>query len=190
MSAGVDDKTVRLWDLSSNPPTQLQVFPPAQDTLLWATLSPDGYAMASVGRNALAQVHSTHDASLLHSLVGHEQTIYRAIFSPDGQQLATVSSDATLRLWDLHNGGELFSLRLPTTDTLLFPSGTSTSAAPLRDAGSPCRSPVASWRCMTLAASLIDLLRDTGSAMAVDEPACLVDPCALAIRNRAEDPGC
>jgi cyclopentanol dehydrogenase len=34
---------------------------------------------------------------------------------------------------------------------------------------------------MILAASLIDLLRDTGSAMAVDESACLVDPCALAI---------
>ena len=60
------------------------------------------------------QVYSTHDARLLHRLVGHEQTVYRAIFSPDGQQLATVSSDATLRLWDLHSGGELFSLRLPT----------------------------------------------------------------------------
>jgi WD40 repeat protein len=82
--------------------------------LLWATLSPEWHAMASVGRNALVQVYSTHDASLLHRLVGHEQTVYRAIFSPDGQQLASVSWDATLRLWDLHSGGELFSLRLPT----------------------------------------------------------------------------
>jgi WD40 repeat protein len=113
LSAGIDDKPVRLWDLSSNPPTQVQAFS-AQDTLLWATLAPDGHTMASVGRDQLVQVYSTHDARLLHRQVGHEQTVSRAIFSPDGQQLATVSGDATLRLWDLHSGGELFSLRLPT----------------------------------------------------------------------------
>jgi WD40 repeat protein len=114
LSAGYDDKTVRLWDLTTNPPTQIQAFP-AQDKLLWATLSHDGQAMASVGRGASrVQVYSTHDAQLRHRLVGHEQTIFRAIFSPDGHQLATVSSDATLRMWDLDTGGELFSLRLPT----------------------------------------------------------------------------
>jgi len=70
--------------------------------------------MASVGRDQVVKVYSTHDAQLLHRLVGHEQTVHRAIFSPDGHQLATVSGDATLRLWDLATGGELFSLRLPT----------------------------------------------------------------------------
>ena len=70
--------------------------------------------MASVGRAQVVEVYSTHDAHLLHRLVGHDDTFYRAIFSPDGHQLATVSSDATLRLWDLDTGGELFSLRLPT----------------------------------------------------------------------------
>src|SRR5262245_42062937 len=34
---------------------------------------------------------------------------------------------------------------------LLLPSGTSISAVLLRDAGSPCRSRAASWRCMSLA---------------------------------------
>jgi WD40 repeat protein len=114
LSAGYDDKTVRLWDLTTHPPTQLQAFPKAQGNLLWATLSPNGQAMASVGRGSLVQVYSSHDAQLRHRLVGHEQAVYRAIFSPDGHQLATVSWDATLRLWDLDTGGELFSLRLPT----------------------------------------------------------------------------
>ena len=85
---------------------------PGQD--LWATLSPDGQAMASVGRYQVVEVYSTHNAQLLHRLVGHEQAVYRAIFSPDGHQLVTVSWDATLGLWDLDTGGELFSLRLPT----------------------------------------------------------------------------
>jgi WD40 repeat protein len=114
LSAGYDDKTVRLWDLTTHLPTQIQAFPKAQGNLLWATLSPDGQAMASVGRDPVVQVYSTHDAQLRHRLVGHEQTVFRAIFSPDGHQLATVSADATLRLWDLDTGGELFSLRLPT----------------------------------------------------------------------------
>jgi WD40 repeat protein len=114
LSAGIDDKTVRLWDLTTDPPTQIQAFPKAQDNLMWATLSPDGQAMASVGRNQVVEVYSTRDAQLLHRLVGHEQTVYRAIFSPDGHQLATVSWDATLRLWDLGTGMELFRLRLPT----------------------------------------------------------------------------
>src|SRR5262249_5509708 len=105
LSAGYDDKTVRLWDLTTNPPTQIRAFPPSPDKLLRATLSPDGQAMASVGRNAVAQVYSTHDAQLRHRLVGHENSVYHAIFSPDGHQLATVSADATLRLWDLGTGG-------------------------------------------------------------------------------------
>ena len=113
LSAGYDDKTARLWDLTTNPPTQTQAFPKARDRLLWATLSPNGEVMASVGRDRIVEVYSTHNAQWLHRLVGHEQMIYRAIFSPDGHQLATVSSDATARLWDLDTGEELFTLRLP-----------------------------------------------------------------------------
>lgn len=114
LSAGIGDKTARLWDLTVNPPTQFHAFPTAPDKLMWASLSPDGHAMASVGRDLVVEVYATHDTQLLYRLVGHEQTVYRAIFSPDGHQLATVSTDATLRLWDLDTGGALFSLRLPT----------------------------------------------------------------------------
>src|SRR5262249_2281122 len=88
--AGIDSKTARLWDLTTNPPTQIHAFSKAQGNILWATLSPDGQAMASVGRDYIVQVYSTHGAQLLHRLVGHEQTVYRAIFSPDGHQLVTV----------------------------------------------------------------------------------------------------
>jgi WD40 repeat protein len=121
LSAGHEDKTARLWDLTTNPPMQIQVFPKAQGNLLWATLSPDGQAMASVGRYQVVHVYATRDAQLLHRLVGHEQAVFRAIFSPDGHQLATVSGDATMRLWDLDTGVELFSLCLPARRGPLAP---------------------------------------------------------------------
>ena len=114
LSAGIDDKTARIWDITANPPTQISAFPAAQDNLSWAAFSPDGRSMVSVGRDPTVDIYSTHDAQLQHRLVGHESTIYRAIFSPDGQQLASVSADATVRLWDLETGGALFTLRLPT----------------------------------------------------------------------------
>ena len=114
LSVGVNDKTARLWDLTRDLPTRIKAFPKAPDKLLWATLSPDGESMASVGREFVVRVYSTPDTRLRHRLVGHEQTVYRAVFSPDGHQLASVSTDATVRLWDLDTGGELFTLRLPT----------------------------------------------------------------------------
>src|SRR5262249_4840341 len=54
LSAG-EDKTARLWDLTTNPPTQIQAFPKALDQIMWATLSPDGQAMASVGRDQVVK---------------------------------------------------------------------------------------------------------------------------------------
>ncbi len=141
LSSGYNDRTTRLWNLNSDPPTLLQEFPKAQDMLMWATLSPDGQRVASVGRDQLVHIYATQDGREQHRLVGHENTILRVVFSPDSQQAATVSSDATVRLWDLSEGRELFSLRLPTNsgwpvplwdfDFRCTPEGTCWIAVPL-----------------------------------------------------------
>ncbi len=113
LSAGIDDKTARLWDLTTDPPTLGQAFPEAPDKLLWAALSPNGEWVAQVGRGSAVELYSATDGQLVHRLVGHKQAVYRAIFSPDGRQLATVSWDATARLWDVSSGSALSTLRLP-----------------------------------------------------------------------------
>jgi WD40 repeat protein len=114
LSAGYYDKTARLWDLTTDPPTLIRAFSEAQNALLWAALSPDGRFVATAGRGQdKVVVYKADDGQLLRRLVGHEQTVYRPIFSPDGRQLATVSWDATVRLWDVGTGAELFALRLP-----------------------------------------------------------------------------
>ena len=122
LSAGYEDKTARLWDLTTNPPVLIRSFPEAQNKLMWAALSPDERLVVTVGRNSFAAVYKADDGQLLHRLVGHEQTIYRAIFSSDGRQLATVSSDATVRLWDLDTGTQLFALRLPADQAPSVPA--------------------------------------------------------------------
>ncbi len=113
LSAGYEDKTARLWDLTTDPPSLIRAFADFPQELLWAALSPDDQLVAIVGRGNVVNIYRADDRQLLHRLVGHEQTVYRAVFSPDGAQLATVSSDATVRLWNLDTGAQLFALRLP-----------------------------------------------------------------------------
>ena len=112
LSAG-EDRQLKLWDLTSQPPRIQQRFPSAEDKLLWASLSADGRSLAAVGREQIVRVYPVSGAEG-YPLQGHEQTVFKALFSPDSRQLATVSGDRTLRLWDLDARAELFRLRLPT----------------------------------------------------------------------------
>ncbi|QTR51830.1 WD40 repeat domain-containing protein [Candidatus Thiothrix anitrata] len=112
-SSGYYDQTIKLWDLTTQPPTA-QTLATANDALLWASLSPDGQQLASVGREYTVSVYPTSGTGTPLRLNGHEQTVLKAIFSPDSRQLATVSTDMTVRLWDLDTQSELFRLRLPT----------------------------------------------------------------------------
>ncbi|MBU0656715.1 MAG: hypothetical protein KJ914_16460 [Gammaproteobacteria bacterium] len=113
LSSGNHDFKLKLWDLTTQPPTA-KTLATANDALLWASISPDGQQLASVGREATVSVYPTSGTGTPLRLNGHEQTVYKAIFSPDSRQLATVSSDMTVRLWDLDTQSELFRLRLPT----------------------------------------------------------------------------
>jgi WD40 repeat protein/energy-coupling factor transporter ATP-binding protein EcfA2 len=115
-SAGYYDQKLKLWDLTTQPPTATTLAN-AADALLWGSLSPDGSWLASVGRDSTVSVYPTHGAAEPLHLHGHEQTVLKAIFSPDSHQLATVGGDMTVRVWDLDTQGELFRLRLPEEPT-------------------------------------------------------------------------
>lgn len=115
LSAGLEDKSLKRWNLATDPPSLIEpALPPAADMLLWASVSPDGRLATAVGREGAVTLHALPTGGEPLRLFGHENTVYKAIFSPDSHQLATVSMDMTVRLWDLDARRELYSLRLPT----------------------------------------------------------------------------
>ena len=114
LSASITDRSLKLWQLDTTPPTLARTLLKAQDSLLWATLSADGSHAAAVGRGNNVTVLPLDAATAPLRLPGHEQTVFKAVFDPSGELLATVSADATMRVWDLTAKAELFNLKLPT----------------------------------------------------------------------------
>ena len=163
LSAGDEDKTARLWDLTTNPPVLIRSFPEAQNKLTWAALSPDERLVVTVGRNRFAAVYKADDGQLLHRLVGHEQTIYRAIFSSDGRQLVGQQRRHRPAVGSGY-GTQLFALRLPADQAPSVRRGISISAARPPAAGSPSRSPAASSHSTTWA------VRQVRAGLACPEP--------------------
>ncbi len=120
LSSGGDGYT-QLWHFKDSQLTLLKKFPKAQDKIMWASFSPDDQLIATVGREQLIRIYSSHDFQEQHRLEGHRSTIYRVIFSPDNQQVVTASADATIRFWDLSNDSELFALNLPAQSAYSVP---------------------------------------------------------------------
>lgn len=113
LSSGYEDRTTKLWDLQSNPPSLIKDFPKANDSLLWSSFSPDNSLISSVGRGFSITLYDNQNNQLKVRLVGQEDAVLKSTFTPDSSQLVSVSGDATVKFWNLEQGDELFSLRLP-----------------------------------------------------------------------------
>jgi WD40 repeat protein len=87
----------------------------------YATISPDGQRVASVGSDQLLRILRRDTGKETMRLSGHKNFIRRAVFSPDGEMVATIGGDATIRMWDLLKERELFTIPLPATEDRPFP---------------------------------------------------------------------
>ena len=102
LASGSQDKTVKLWDLTSE-----EKWITLEKHTGWTNVlafSPDGKMLASGSTDKTVQLWNTTAGKPLATLTGHFNSIIALAFSPDGSTLASASADGTVRFWDTENG--------------------------------------------------------------------------------------
>ncbi|HLP89648.1 MAG TPA: hypothetical protein VK184_13785 [Nostocaceae cyanobacterium] len=94
---GIDDRTLRLWDLQGNP---IASFFGHENSVNSVGFSPDGQMIVSGSWDNTVRLWDLQ-GNPIASFSGHELQIKSVAFSPDGQMIVTGSADSTVRLWDL-----------------------------------------------------------------------------------------
>jgi WD40 repeat protein/energy-coupling factor transporter ATP-binding protein EcfA2 len=107
LATSSDDKTVRLWDISTpHHPHLLSILTGHTHYVPSVAFSPDGRVLATASDDTTARLWNVHDPrhpSPLAILTGHTRVVSSVAFSSDGHILATGSFDNTVRLWDVHD---------------------------------------------------------------------------------------
>lgn len=107
----------------------LQVFSGALDAV---DFHPEGYLLASGGRDNHIRLWDTANGENVLSFEAHDDWVTSVVFSPDGRLLASGSRDNSIRLWQVEDG-ELVRLvghhRGDITDLAFSPDGTLLASA-------------------------------------------------------------
>jgi WD40 repeat protein len=103
LAAAGSDATVRLWEMSSDPPKPGAVITAGTGVLSCVALTPTGRLLATGGQDMLVRLYDLSgdkpkDKGLLG---GHSRGISAVAFGPDGKTLATGGLDGMVRVWDV-----------------------------------------------------------------------------------------
>ena len=104
LASGVDDKTVRLWDVKTG--DKVRDFTGLRRPVIYIAFSPDGRRLATGDDEKNIRIWDTASGEPLYKLSGHKKTVYAVGFSPDGRWLASASADKTVKLWDSRRGAK------------------------------------------------------------------------------------
>ncbi|MCJ7738163.1 MAG: hypothetical protein MUQ10_12765 [Anaerolineae bacterium] len=123
-SAGMNDGTVRLWDVATRSSLGAPVTPAPGQSVYGVRFSPDSTTLATSGDSADIVLWDAASVAagipLSRTLVGHEHGgIPQVVFSPDGTLLASAGHDNTARLWDVDTGQQRGSGLVQHTDNVL-----------------------------------------------------------------------
>jgi WD40 repeat protein len=112
LTAGRENKSL-IWDLATTP-AQHELVTTSPRPISWAARSPNGEWTATATRSGTVLLKR---GEFEKEIGGHDNTVVRATFSPDSAQIWTASSDGTLRITELQEYRELFTIKLPTSET-------------------------------------------------------------------------
>lgn len=105
---GVNDKTVRLWDLPSGECRAILAGHNGGINCLGIT--PDGNLLVTGSVDGTLRLWQLPDGKPLKILSGHTHSVLCLALNRDGTLLATGSKDHTVRLWQLPDGKEIKTL--------------------------------------------------------------------------------
>jgi WD40 repeat protein len=111
-----DDKTLKVWDLSSGDQTKFGL---AERTLaghsgvvMAVAVTPDGRRAISASADKTLKVWDLSSGEAERTLAGHSGLVRAVAVTPDGRRAISASADRTLKVWDLSTGKELASIVL------------------------------------------------------------------------------
>jgi glucose/arabinose dehydrogenase len=136
LSAGDEDRTVRLWDLANG---KELVRMQTEKQLTGMALSPDGTTVATGEIDGTVRLWQAATGKSLATLKGHTALVVGLAFAPDGKTLASTSAgnDQRVCVWEVATGKRLHELpdRLPEGFCLAYSPDGKTLAAGGRGAG-------------------------------------------------------
>jgi uncharacterized protein YjiK len=109
LASGSDDKTIKLWDVSSG--QLLRTLQGHTSKVTSVVISPDGRTLASGSWDHTIKLWDVSSGQLLRTLRGHTSKVTSVVISPDGRTLASGSWDHTIKLWDVSSGQLLRTLQ-------------------------------------------------------------------------------
>jgi len=105
--SGAADRTVKVWDVATG--ERLFTMSEPQDGLNSIAIDPAGKFVAAGGLDKTIRIWALGDkgATLVNSLIAHEDAILKLAYSPDGKLLASSAADKTVKVFSAADLSEI-----------------------------------------------------------------------------------
>jgi WD40 repeat protein len=100
--SGSDDKTLRLWEISTG--REIRVLKGIKDYITAIAISQNGKYVLTGNDDKIIRLWNISSGNQIKYFIGHTGGVTSVAFSPDGKHALSGSNDKTLRLWDISNG--------------------------------------------------------------------------------------